>query len=480
MVKCGGYDRKWNNCRNSSINDTGFCKYHQYMIDYTPEQMKKLKQCLTCCMIKFFNDYDTCEPCRNHGKHNRYQKKADNKNGICISKKCCVLDARDNGYCGRHQQKYERECFIKEVRAENKKTCSFFNRGCRTKLPMNYKDKRCSSCNDKENKREQKARDNIKERIKNHESDITSICSNCGEEKDNEHFNGEKGNTIRCADCRKNGKKVDDNRRDKRSKYVQTFKPRWYEHKRSARRRNLCDELNMFECHELFVGDCNYCGRVFNGRYNGIDRKDSKIGYIKTNCVSCCKHCNYMKRQLSVDEFINSCFAIVSNLKILDCKYDKDLIPNRLSSDYNKTKTDAIKRNIEFNLSPDQFNYIKMFPCYLCGKKNIIQHENGIDRLDSNDVYNINNCKSCCGTCNFMKRRDTVHDFVRAVVKIALYNTDRIYDKIYNKYKKTEGENCDIFVDIELNSMSNKLIIPMIKDIAKPYSGAPRTKTIII
>ena len=45
---------------------------------------------------------------------------------------------------------------------------------------------------------------------------------------------------------------------------------------------------------------CYYCG--VEGP-NGIDRVDSSIGYIKENCVPCCKHCNYVKGNLSMMHF---------------------------------------------------------------------------------------------------------------------------------------------------------------------------------
>ena len=46
--------------------------------------------------------------------------------------------------------------------------------------------------------------------------------------------------------------------------------------------------------------DCYYCGK--DGP-NGIDRVDNSIGYEFRNCVPCCKHCNYVKCDLSQDEF---------------------------------------------------------------------------------------------------------------------------------------------------------------------------------
>lgn len=55
---------------------------------------------------------------------------------------------------------------------------------------------------------------------------------------------------------------------------------------------------------------CIYCGsKPSNGgqgiqkKYSGIDRINSNLGYVKGNCVPCCKLCNAMKRALSLSEF---------------------------------------------------------------------------------------------------------------------------------------------------------------------------------
>lgn len=37
--------------------------------------------------------------------------------------------------------------------------------------------------------------------------------------------------------------------------------------------------------------------------YNGIDRIDSNLGYIKTNIVPCCKFCNAAKLDMSTEDF---------------------------------------------------------------------------------------------------------------------------------------------------------------------------------
>jgi hypothetical protein len=63
---------------------------------------------------------------------------------------------------------------------------------------------------------------------------------------------------------------------------------------------------------KLIVSPCSYCGslpiQLHRGHkdslyYNGIDRVDNKLGYTKENCISCCKMCNYAKRDKTLHEF---------------------------------------------------------------------------------------------------------------------------------------------------------------------------------
>jgi hypothetical protein len=67
-----------------------------------------------------------------------------------------------------------------------------------------------------------------------------------------------------------------------------------------------------FEQFSQFDGKpCFYCGETEERR--GIDRIDNDKGYIPNNCVSCCKKCNYMKRKLPLNDFINQCKKISSH-----------------------------------------------------------------------------------------------------------------------------------------------------------------------
>ena len=90
-------------------------------------------------------------------------------------------------------------------------------------------------------------------------------------------------------------------------------------YKRGAKSRNLEFSLSEDYFKELTSGNCHYCGNPpLNIRktqsklhplakdyvFNGVDRVNSSIGYIKNNVVSCCHTCNMMKRSLPYNEFL--------------------------------------------------------------------------------------------------------------------------------------------------------------------------------
>ena len=65
---------------------------------------------------------------------------------------------------------------------------------------------------------------------------------------------------------------------------------------------------------EICAVPCYYCNKENSNEHsNGIDRKDNSIGYIESNCVSCCKECNQMKSNLSNIKFIECCKNVFDN-----------------------------------------------------------------------------------------------------------------------------------------------------------------------
>lgn len=90
-------------------------------------------------------------------------------------------------------------------------------------------------------------------------------------------------------------------------------------YRKRAKQLKVAFNLNKEEFEELVKARCHYCGRsprttsVFKYKSgtsvsitrNGIDRKNSELGYDLANSVSCCITCNKAKGTMSYEEFIN-------------------------------------------------------------------------------------------------------------------------------------------------------------------------------
>ena len=96
----------------------------------------------------------------------------------------------------------------------------------------------------------------------------------------------------------------------------QSAKNRLYDsYKKSAKNREIFFDLTQKQFESFLQQTCFYCGQVpttlfnWDGRsnflYNGIDRVDNSKGYVSENCKSCCSTCNFMKREMSKDCFLN-------------------------------------------------------------------------------------------------------------------------------------------------------------------------------
>ena len=98
-------------------------------------------------------------------------------------------------------------------------------------------------------------------------------------------------------------------------------------YKRFSKKIGRQFSITFLDFAEIVKNPCFYCGHAGDVKYlttlhgkstitdifNGIDRKDNSIGYVKENCLPCCKMCNYMKGSYGHEEFISKCHLISSN-----------------------------------------------------------------------------------------------------------------------------------------------------------------------
>jgi len=110
---------------------------------------------------------------------------------------------------------------------------------------------------------------------------------------------------------------------------------------------------------------------------------------------------------------------------------------------YDNYRRGAKTRCLDFELSFDEFLTLCVGNCHYCGippsqimdvknsqGKSRLNGEfiyNGIDRLDNNKGYELENCVSCCGTCNIAKTNMVYEDFLNWVERVHEYQNGGYY-----------------------------------------------------
>ena len=467
MEKCIAIDRNLKSCRCNRINDTRFCKKHDYMVDYTDEMLSKLQICSGCKKSYYIPDGKTCQKCRiRRAKNNKINRE---NVVLCANEGCKFKRSVENIYCNKHQL-----CiFVDETLAMSKKMCQQYIRGCRTQLDLDYKYSRCQICLEKEREKDKKRRANARTSKK---TDTHQTCCTCCKEVENSLFIGVNGGSTKtCKNCRDNNR-IQDEKRDKEHvnalQRISDKKPeriakkmewkdanyekvmmycmnhrqrqidenvgeylerqaqqakKWREnnpdkvkvnnqnkinninlqygvYSRSASDKRLDFEISQEVFNKIVTEPCYYCDVIHERGFNGIDRLDSNIGYVVDNCVSCCKVCNYMKGSLPVNVFLKRIEHILTYNNKINGRYFTEEFCDSNAVSYNEYKKRADNKSLLYDLTTEEYNTITKSQCYLCSRNSREKYKNGIDRVDNNLGYIMSNVKACCASCNYIKK----------------------------------------------------------------------------
>lgn len=79
-------------------------------------------------------------------------------------------------------------------------------------------------------------------------------------------------------------------------------------------------------------------------------------------------------------------------------------------------KAGAENRNILFNITFEQFYRLWQRPCSYCASP---IETIGVDRIDNEKGYSVDNICSCCSTCNYWKKAQSQEFFISHAKKIA-------------------------------------------------------------
>lgn len=143
-----------------------------------------------------------------------------------------------------------------------------------------------------------------------------------------------------------------------------------------------------------------------------------KCSDLRTNRVKQCPKCSFELRELN-----------------------KQKVP-QIEQIFRRLVLDrGIKNNIKVSITAKDYELLCSEKCYYCGeppkitgrfkmRKYINTEElklNGVDRLDPNKGYTIENCVACCTSCNYAKHILTKQDFINKIIKI--YENLQLYNK---------------------------------------------------
>ena len=153
------------------------------------------------------------------------------------------------------------------------------------------------------------------------------------------------------------------------------------------------------------------------------------------------KSMNYRQRQIETDveEYLNKNAENAKQWRENNPEKVKNNNQNKINNinlQYGVYSRCAGDKNLDFEISQEEFNKIVKEPCHYC---NIIQERgfNGVDRLDSNAGYVLDNCVSCYKTCNFMKCSLSADVFLKRIEHILTYNNKingRYFPEEYSSY----------------------------------------------
>ncbi len=414
----------------------------------------------------------------------------------------CQREISNLGYCIYHQRNVIHDTLV----SQGKMLCNGFFRGCDNELSsedVKQSRKFCEVCRLKKSGKLYPCQaNNCHSKIKKEEDKycdkhVRNLLRDNEKEKNIQYCDIDRGcfnilsNDIKCIKCREKEKEKSEyemsllrkhyninlpeiNEKDilfeKQEVVAFEIKEVWRNIQRNAALKKTLFTLSQQEVEQMVIQPCYYCGFYSKYKFIGIDRIDNNKGYIPGNCIPSCKMCNMMKSTNHPNIFLDKISLICSYRqnknqihKKENVKWDSFLTRGD-DIHYNEYRRISEQvRNIKFYLTPEQYQLLLNKECYLCGICPMNQHRNGIDRIDNTGDYTIENCRSCCGHCNMMKREYSYDDFMKKCIQIEIHKCDRTIfshipiiissQKLRNEYYTTD----DIVTFIKEDQLTNYL-----------------------
>jgi len=317
--------------------ENGYCGKHQS--DFLLEKGKSegLRKCSKFRCLNMIPDGKYCQTCKTKRDEERTHvvmckgliTQGKNKGQPCDKKASC-----EEGYCGKHMLNIT----LEKTKEEGKRICDDGKRACK-----NYTEDgklKCEECLTKTRIKEQGEHAYRKE---------MGLCLGCGCELES-LTRGFRREVQRCEPCYEKLREIEFNRPDRSRNYKAEAKANLDFHYRryhtGAYKRNIQFDLTIEQFGDMVTLPCHYCGSRDELEVVGVDRVNNDTGYTIQNTVPCCEKCNIMKRDLTVDEFIDQIVKIYNNFKDKETvsftqeKKPSYIKPRKIIDIYNRGKLD--------------------------------------------------------------------------------------------------------------------------------------------
>lgn len=159
----------------------------------------------------------------------------------------------------------------------------------------------------------------------------------------------------------------------------------------------------------------NVVGQTF-GKLEAFERfRENGITWYRCRCA-CGNVCK--TRYTSLCAGTQSCGCLLVESRYKRKQSDETVHISKRWAGY---RYKAQKRGFLWKLSKPQFVQLVTGACNYCG----FEYSGGVDRIDSDDGYVIENCASCCKWCNWAKNERPLEDFKKW--------TDKVYANFHHK-----------------------------------------------
>lgn len=295
---------------------------------------------------------------------------------VIMTGKPCKYAARPGqDYCAKHARTEARSASGVRMCAKN---------GCHTALPDSYAKNTCEPCLAKD-----RARANKRHRAKRaaHDAavaagDMTIPCASCETGHPASEYVSSTGATVtKCRTCRGKQAAVEKKRPSrpgrKPSEATKAKKKKW-------REKNI-DKVRQYT-------------RNYRYRRYGENAEE----YLRK-----CRETQRRRREQRPEE------AAAYRL----------LFQKTIGYKWSYYRTSANSKGIQWDLTRDDFATLCEAPCWFCGE-NVDGDLNGIDRLDSDVGYVLENVRACCTGCNMAKGALSANVFVAQAARVAMHCAD--------------------------------------------------------